>query len=393
MKLGSSIVALGVVASLLIPAATRAESHSDRGHLQAKMSITAGKSSQVKSLTGRVTSISGGRLMVLAASGLSYDIDATDAKLDRRYGATMSFSDIQVNDTVEVKGTFATGSTTIIKAKTIRDLSLQARNGEFKGQVTSIGTNSFVLQTANRSMQTINLTNTTIVKVDGATSSFSGITVGATVEVTGVWNTANNNVTAYKILVKTYPLSISFRGNLLQIANDTTLNVRAQNGLTYEVQAKDARITLRNNASSSLGELRVGDMLEIKGKHAYGSTKIMASSIKNLSSPATSTADTRSISVDVVTSASNGKTLGLSTQDLFFLRLDQGYTWTVTTQNQTVVRRIDGGLRLPNMQGLFQATGSGTTDITATGTPLCRQQASPACPTASIQFVLHVNVR
>lgn len=154
---------------------------------------------KINVLTGTVSGINGGTLTIVAR-GTTYKVDATNAKTVRRFNASMKLSDIQIGDIVQVKGVMQTS--TSITATDVRDLSLQARHGQFNGTVQSISGTSFVITTEHKGTQTINTTSSTMYKHLGKTAAFTDIAVGSRLRVYGVWNTTNKNVTAKLIVIR-----------------------------------------------------------------------------------------------------------------------------------------------------------------------------------------------
>lgn len=152
-----------------------------------------------KNFTGTITGMPSGTTVTMMSSGTSYTIDLSKAKLIRHYGAPMVFTDLQVNDKVTVRGSMLNGD---ITATNLRDDSLQAVDGTFVGSVTAINGTSFTLLTPKRATQTVNTNASTTYKMNKTASQFSSITVGASVTVKGVWDSANSNVLAHYITFK-----------------------------------------------------------------------------------------------------------------------------------------------------------------------------------------------
>ncbi|MCE9642896.1 MAG: DUF5666 domain-containing protein [Candidatus Andersenbacteria bacterium] len=150
-------------------------------------------------VTGTITGINGTTISLLS-KGTTYSVDASNVKTIRRFNASMKVSDMQIGDVLQVQGVIPTS--TSITATTIKDLSLQARHGQFDGTVQSVSGSSFALQSNHRGVQTINTNSSTIYKHKGAVVSFSSITAGSSVRVYGVWNNTNSNVTAKLVIIK-----------------------------------------------------------------------------------------------------------------------------------------------------------------------------------------------
>jgi len=134
----------------------------------------------------------------------SYTIDATNAKIVRRYNATAEFSEIMQNDKLKIWGTLSADGKTITATK-IRDNSIQKLGASFHGiitDITYIGTGTtdptypyqhFSLHTRNRGDQIVKVTNNTVVKkYRGVAKTITDLQNSYDVTVKGIWNRANN---------------------------------------------------------------------------------------------------------------------------------------------------------------------------------------------------------
>ncbi len=86
-----------------------------------------------------------------------------------------------------------------------------------------------------------------------------------------------------------------------------------------------------------------------------------------------------------VTLEDQGKTIHLKVGQTFLLKLGEDYSWDISVGNEDVIYRVRTITVIHGAQGLFSANHAGTTTLTATGDPVCRE-AKPACATPSIQF-------
>lgn len=232
------------------------------------------------SLMGKVTALSGTNITVLGNNGSSYVIDASSAKLVRRYGGTMTVADIQVNDQVFVQGTLVGAS---IKAKAIENFSLQARNGAFSGTVQSVSGNSFVLKSQNRGMQTVLTSVNTKFLKNGAAATLADVVVGATVHVDGIWNNTNNNVMANKVRVTVKQEQVRLNGTVSALSG-TTLTLNGMDGKTYTVNVVAAILASSSYYGKDWTNLKVGDRVQVWGKMMTGSTQVTSSMVINFSS-------------------------------------------------------------------------------------------------------------
>lgn len=219
------------------------------------------------SLTGKATAISGTTITLAGNNGTTYTVDTSAAKLTRRFGATMAIGDIQINDQLLVKSvTMDTSTSTAIKAASIQDMSLQARNGSFSGTVQSVSGNSFVLQSQNRGLQTIFTNSTTKITKGNAAATLSDLVVGATIKVDGVWDNANSNVTANKIQLVVKQEDVHLNGTVVSIGG-TAMTFTAD-GKTYGTDVRNVKIAGKNYFGTDTSKLKAGDAIQVWGKTA-----------------------------------------------------------------------------------------------------------------------------
>jgi hypothetical protein len=93
-----------------------------------------------------------------------------------------------------------------------------------------------------------------------------------------------------------------------------------------------------------------------------------------------------------VTLADNGVTITVGVGQRFLLNLGEGYDWTVTIADQSVLSRVIGVLTIRGSQGLYEAHKPGQTVLSAAGEPTCRAE-NPPCGMPSRLFSLNVAVR
>lgn len=273
-----------LVLTTLVPAIGLAKTPSFSLHGQVKAAVrqeAKKPSTDVQvSLIGKVTALSGTNITVLGNNGSSYVIDASSAKFVRRYGGTMTVSDIQLNDQIFVQGTLVG---TAIKAKAIEDFSLQTRNGAFSGTVQSVSGSSFVLKSQNRGTQTVLTSANTKFLKNGAAATLADVVVGATVHVDGIWNNTNNNVTANKVRVTVKQEQVRLNGTV-SATNGTTLTLNGTDGKTYTVNVAGAILATSSYYGKEWTNLKVGDRVQVWGKMMTGSTQVTSSMVINFSS-------------------------------------------------------------------------------------------------------------
>lgn len=90
-----------------------------------------------------------------------------------------------------------------------------------------------------------------------------------------------------------------------------------------------------------------------------------------------------------VTLEDDGGTVRLQAGERFLLKLGEDYDWTVTVADQTIVSRVMNVMVVRGAQGLYEAQKPGTTTLTASGDPVCRQ-SQPPCAMPSRLFEITV---
>ncbi len=136
-------------------------------------------------------------VLTVTKDGKTYTV-TTDAntKFRRHFWGKSSLTEIKVNDKLNIWGTWTDDTQTSIRAKLIRDLSVQKRQGVFLGKIISLGTNSFVFQTNNRGDLTVTVSqNTKYSKRNDKTISFADLKVNDKVRVKGLWDKQANTIT------------------------------------------------------------------------------------------------------------------------------------------------------------------------------------------------------
>lgn len=285
-KFSKTIAIVTLAVTLALPLAVFAQ---DGGNGNAGGSFTGKMHSEGKRMganisgnmvNGTVSSISGNIITLTStASSTPFTVDATNAKLLRKFGASMAITDIQIGDTLQVRGTVSGSSVT---ATTIRDMSLQARNGTFSGTIAAINGTSFTLQSKERGSQTINTTSTTVFKKNDQPALFTDLVVGQNVKVSGVWDRTNSNVTATRVNIVIKMIGVNIKGTF-QSASGTTLTILGSDSVTYSVDASKARFTYKNGHKGTISILQANDSVQVMGRQVASSTAVTALVVKDLS--------------------------------------------------------------------------------------------------------------
>lgn len=114
----------------------------------------------------------------------------------RHFWGKSTLAELAVGDKVNVWGKWTDDAQTTFDASMVRNLSVMKRFGVFFGQITSLGSGSFVVHTVNRGDQTVSYGSTTkFVNRKEAAITASDLKVGDKIRVKGMWDKANNKIT------------------------------------------------------------------------------------------------------------------------------------------------------------------------------------------------------
>lgn len=162
------------------------------------MSINAGRGGNVK-LEGTLVSASGSTLTV-ASWGGNWAVDASNAKLVRRFGGISNPSEFQAGDQLVVTGTVQTSSWAIT-AKQIQDYSIQTKNVSPYGTVSNVTGTGFTLTVSNGKVYQVTLATTATVTVNGKASTSAAIVNGSKAQAWGVLDRTESTINATRVRV------------------------------------------------------------------------------------------------------------------------------------------------------------------------------------------------
>jgi hypothetical protein len=147
-------------------------------------------------LMGIINSVSGTSLSI-ASWGGTWTVDASSAKLLRKYGGASSISEFQNGDSVTVSGIASMSSLSIV-AKHVQDTSIQSKNVNPSGTISNISGTSFTLTTSSKSYQ-VSTDSSTKITINGKASSFTNLAPSVVARVQGVLDRNNSSIKATRI--------------------------------------------------------------------------------------------------------------------------------------------------------------------------------------------------
>lgn len=144
------------------------------------------------------TALAGATFTVTDKDGKTLTIQTDDKTQYRRrfWGKIESISEISAGNKLTVVGQWADEAKTTVKARLIRDMSIQKRHGVFFGTVKSISSTGWVMET-KRGDQTITVSSTTkLVNRKEEAITQANIVIGHRVRVKGLWDMTAKTVTS-----------------------------------------------------------------------------------------------------------------------------------------------------------------------------------------------------
>ncbi len=169
-----------------------------------KMNMHRGLLDHMPGVFGEVTNINGNIITITNKKGISYDIDASTAKIMKDRDTDITLAEVKIGDSLMVLGTVSGNSVT---ANTIFD-GLKKFDGTnvrnlrgIAGKVSSVSGTNITVTGKNGTNYIVDATNADVIKIAGktkTTTSILDLTVGDTVLIKGT--VTDTNVVATKVI-------------------------------------------------------------------------------------------------------------------------------------------------------------------------------------------------
>lgn len=176
-------------------------------YLKQKLLITeTAKRIHVLIKAAQITEISSDLLKV-KIFGQDYKIQiSSDTNIISHSWGKSDLSEFSVGDIINVRGTLDLTDPLLVKAKTVRNVSIQKKHTVFSGEITAISTvtppTDFTLKTVNRGLQKVVLSDKTKIYEGKVEKTASDLQVGMKVLVRGIWNEKLSQIQALLIRIK-----------------------------------------------------------------------------------------------------------------------------------------------------------------------------------------------
>jgi len=146
--------------------------------------------------SGELTAIDGNTLTVMR-EGTTYTVLVDEkTQMRRKFWGKSELSEFSIGDKLNVVGTWENDEKTTIKARFIRNLSIQMRHGVFFGTVTTKPDTGFIMESVRRGPQTVTVgSETKYINRRQGEIKFADILTGHRVRVRGLWNSRISTIT------------------------------------------------------------------------------------------------------------------------------------------------------------------------------------------------------
>lgn len=248
---------------------------------------------RVSARGAKVTNVSSSTISAVLFWGkanVNFEVQTdSSTKFILREGATLSSSDIISGHIISFEGFLDTtfSDKLRVKAKTVRDWTVDRREMSFSGIIQSIDQNgkSFVLKTKEKGEITAFVSSLTKIKKGNSDINFSDLKVGNIVSAHGVFDVNAKTLQTKKITISS-PNRTTFEGGILKSLSATTTFptiVMVRFGkYDYTVNiASDTAVLNSKFLKANLADFKIGDHIRV-----YGSSDgivIDASVIRNVS--------------------------------------------------------------------------------------------------------------
>jgi hypothetical protein len=202
LVLGTVVFMLTATPVAAIDAMQREQVRQDK--MELKKDAQTIKNTIKAKLGGKPTHITDATVTAINGSALTITKDnksitvTTDGSTQfrRHFWGKSTFSEISVNNKVNVWGNWTDDTQTTILAKLIRNTSIMKKHGVFFGEITAKTDTSITIQSKERGTQTVNVSNTTkYINKAGSTIAMTDVSVSDKIRVRGLWDKTNNKIT------------------------------------------------------------------------------------------------------------------------------------------------------------------------------------------------------
>jgi len=273
MKKTTLIKIAGIAAglALIAPVVFADNDNRDNSDIKNQMQVRIERSGRAQ-LVGTLVSVSSTTLTVTSWGG-NWSVDASNAKLVRRYGGQSNLSEFQAGDYLQIQGTASSSAAWTIIATIVKDNSIQVKNVNVMGTISNLNASStpgFTLTAQNGQVIQVNVTSATRIYVNGQQGALSNLSNGISVRVKGVLDRNSKNILADRIEYKQQRISVN--GTIAGLNSSNSSFALSADDDTFRVTlASGAKIRV-NNGPAAFSDLQNGMKARVRG---FGDKSLM----------------------------------------------------------------------------------------------------------------------
>jgi len=219
---------------------------------------------------------------------IDWVINTSGSELVNNSGHKATASEIQNGHVISFNGelTGASGAALAVKARVVRNWSVQKQNINPFGVIQSINSaaKSFVFKTDKQGSPTVSVSDATVITKGKATTTFATLKVGDLAHVRGLWDRTANTVRAdqIKIFVENRQTFENGRLKTLPGASKPTSMVVTFRNIDYTVNLDvDTAVVNKNWGNANLSAFKAGEHIRVYG--VADGTTIEATVVRNMS--------------------------------------------------------------------------------------------------------------
>lgn len=229
-------------------------------------------------LVGVVERIFGRRAILRTKTAAKFDVDASQAKLQKKNGSGIEWREVWVGDKLEVVGQVWQDNS--VSANVLTNLSLYAHKCTLVGTVTAVMPDykGFKLQNSVLGEVGVEVSSQVAVSLNGSAAQLQVLRPHLKVKVKGTWERDRKQVYATELQLRLRKLRIEITGELvIKDANSLTV---VSGGVIYGVDIHAAKITNKSRKVIGFEALAMGGTVRVRGRHLSGDTHIEATEVR-----------------------------------------------------------------------------------------------------------------
>lgn len=229
-------------------------------------------------LVGVVERLLGKRAVLVTKTAAKFDVDSSQAKLQKKNGSSIEWSEVWVGDKLEIVGQVWQDNS--VSAEVLTDLSLYAHKCTLVGTVTAVMPDykGFKLQNSVLGEVTVKLGSLVDITLNGRAAQLQALRPKVKVKLKGSWERDRRIVYATQLELKTRKVKVEIAGEL--VIKDANAITVVSGGVIYGVDIHAAKIINKSRKVIGFEALAMGGTVRVRGRHLSGDTHIEAAEVR-----------------------------------------------------------------------------------------------------------------